>query len=291
MRPSSGAAAASWNAKEKGNDDERRVALKTALGGAAKPLARPEALNTALDAKPKPTGDGGAVLGGANPRPSGAVLGGSTAAQLSARRLERHGVRMELRKVSARHGALSPQRPPRRPSPIVTTTARTPVVPSTARTPLVYTTTAPTPAAPKAGGALHARAHHGVLSSTGERSQARSAEGERRWWSRCSTRRGRRRSDWLPRLTGRPPGGEAPPDAGACECARKGRLVNVVVEGRCPLAGSGVEWTLCESAERGGPGLAENTHNTATWARGARARLKKGMFSMRENKTASSCTA
>jgi hypothetical protein len=183
------------------------------------------------------------VLGGANPRPSGAVLGGSSAAQLSARRLERHGVRMELRKVSARHGALKPIAPTTAPCPIVTTTARTPVVPTTARTPLVHTTTAPTPAAPKVGGALHARAHHGVLSSTGERSQARSAEGERRWWSRCSTRRGR--SDWLPRLTGRPPGGEAPPDAGACECARKGRLVNVVVEGpwegRCPLAGSCVE--------------------------------------------------
>ncbi|KOO30518.1 hypothetical protein Ctob_008232 [Chrysochromulina tobinii] len=113
IKPRYRAAAASWNAKEKGNDDERRVALKTALGGAAKPLTRPEALNTALDAKPKPTGDGGAalggaVMGGANPRPSGAVLGGSSAAQLSARRLERHGVRMELRKVSARHGALSP---------------------------------------------------------------------------------------------------------------------------------------------------------------------------------------
>eukprot|EP00900_Chrysochromulina_parva_P026651 jgi/Chrpa1/861/Chrysochromulina_OHIO_Genome00004859-RA len=106
IKPRYRAAAASWNAKEKGNDDERRVALKTALGGAAKPLARPEALNTALDAKPKPTGDGGAVMGGAvmggaNPRPSGAVLGGSSAAQLSARRLERHGVRMELRKASA----------------------------------------------------------------------------------------------------------------------------------------------------------------------------------------------
>jgi hypothetical protein len=36
-----------------------------------------------------------------------------------------------------------------------------PVVPSTARTPLVHTT-APTSAAPKAGGALHARAHHGA---------------------------------------------------------------------------------------------------------------------------------
>jgi len=161
VRPSSGAAAASWNAKEKGNDDERRVALKTALGGAAKPLTRPEALNTALDAKPKPTGDSGAVMGGANPRPSGAVLGGSSAAQLSARRLERHGVRMELRKVSARHGALKPIAP----------------------------TTAPMPRSAHHGayarGALHSAhalsAHHGA--------HARSAQGGRRPACTCSPRR------------------------------------------------------------------------------------------------------
>ena len=40
MRPSSGAAAASWNAKEKGNDDERRDERRTE--------ERANALNTAL---------------------------------------------------------------------------------------------------------------------------------------------------------------------------------------------------------------------------------------------------
>jgi hypothetical protein len=124
------------------------------------------------------------VMGGANPRPSGAVLGGSSAAQLSARRLERHGVRMELRKVSARHGALKPIAPTR-PCPIVTTTARTPVVPTTARTPLVYTTTAPTPAAPKAGGALHARAHHGVTYGARSQRAAAAAQGTTRGAARA----------------------------------------------------------------------------------------------------------
>ena len=298
MRPSSGAAAASWNAKEKGNDDERRVALKTALGGAAKPLARPEALNTALDAKPKPTGDGfavlgGAVMGGANPRPSGAVLGGSSAAQLSARRLERHGVRMELRKVSARHGALKPTAP----------------------------TTAPMPHSDHHG--AYARgAHHSAhaLSAHHHGAHARSAQGGRRPACTCSPRR--------PLLHRRA--------LSSPQCRRRAALVEPVLDtaraaalrlatsayrqatrrrsttrcrslrmraqreagergrgGPLPVGGAvwPVEWTLCESAERGGPGLAENTHNTATWARGARARLKKGMFSMRENKTASSCTA
>ena len=156
MCPSSGAAAASWNAKDKVkstgdggavlgsavmggakdkvNDDERRAALKTALGGAMKPLTRYEVINTALMTKPKSTGDGdavlgGAVMGGANPRPTGAVLGGSSATQLSARRLERHGVRMEMRKVSAHHGVIKP---------IASTTARSPIVTITAPTPAAH---------------------------------------------------------------------------------------------------------------------------------------------------------
>ena len=205
------------------NDDERRDerrteeranALNTALGGTTKLFTRPNVLNTALDAKIKSTGGDGVVMGGANPRPSGAVLGGSSAAQLSARRLERHGVRMEMRKVSAQahcahHGAQ----------------ANCAHHGAQARS---------------AQYGVHARSAQGgrrpactcsprrPLLPTG--AQARSAKGGRRWWSRwwsrCSTRRGRWRSARLPRLTGRPPGGEAPPDAGPCECASKGRLVN-----------------------------------------------------------------